>query len=56
MKMEIYKIDFGGGSIYLRALNGREVVCRDKTVAMSRKRLLAFIDTAQELGLKAGKL
>lgn len=54
--MEIYKIEFGGGSIYLRALNDREVVCRDKTVAMPRKRLLEFVAIAQELGLKAGKL
>lgn len=55
-RIEIYKIDFGSGSIYFQVLNDNEVVCLDKTVTMPKQRLLDFIATAKVLGLNAGKI
>lgn len=55
-RIEIYKIDFGTGSIYFQTLNDNEVVCLDKTVTMPKQRLLDFIATAKVLGLNAGKV
>lgn len=51
-----YYVDFGVGTVYFQAIDDNTIVCHDKQVTMPLQRFIDFINTAKELGLKAGKL
>lgn len=52
----IYYINFGGGTIYFKVVDNNTIVCYDKSITMPLQRFIDFINTAKELGLKAGIL
>lgn len=55
MEQKTYYLDTGNDRIYFNVI-GCETVCRDTTSRVSEDKLITFLQTAKELGLKAGSL
>ena len=55
MEQKTYYLDTGNDRVYFNVI-GSETVCRDTTSRVSEDKLITFLQTAQELGLKAGSL
>lgn len=51
-----YHLDTGNSTVYFKVLSDTEIVCNDKKVIIPIDKFLDFIHTANELGLKAGKV
>ena len=50
-----YYLDTGNDRVYFNVI-GSETVCRNTTSRVSEDKLITFLQTAKELGLKAGSL
>lgn len=55
MEHEVYFIDTGHSRVYFSVVDG-VVSCCGKATAVSYDDFIKFIHTAQELGLRAGKI
>ncbi|WP_370790326.1 hypothetical protein [Leyella stercorea] len=55
MEQKTYYLDTGNDRVYFNVI-GCETVCRDTTSRVSEDKLITFLQTAKELGLKAGSL
>lgn len=55
MEHETFYIDTGNDRVYFNVIDGT-IVCRDKTSAVPYKKLITFLQTAKELGMKVGKI
>lgn len=55
MEQKTYYLDTGNDRVYFNVIDC-ETVCRDTTSRVSEDKLITFLQTAQELGLKAGSL
>lgn len=51
-----YRLDTGDSAVYFKVLSDTEIACGGKTVTMPIGKFLDFIHTANELGLKAGRV
>lgn len=55
MEQKTYYLDTGNDCVYFNVIDC-ETVCRDTTSRVSEDKLITFLQTAKELGLKAGSL
>ena len=55
MEQKTYFLDTGNDRVYFNVI-GSETVCRGITSRVSEDKLITFLQTAKELGLKAGSL
>lgn len=55
MERKTYYLDTGNDRVYFNVI-GSETVCRNTTSRVSEDKLITFLQTAKELGLKAGSL
>ena len=55
MEQKTYYLDTGNDRVYFNGI-GSETVCRTTTSRVSEDKLITFLQTAKELGLKAGSL
>lgn len=55
MEQKTYYLDIGNDRIYFNVI-GSETVCRNTTSRVSEDKLITFLQTAKELGFKAGSL
>lgn len=55
MEQEIFYLDTGNDRIYFNVIDGT-IVCHDKTSAVPYEKLITFLQTAKELGMKVGKI
>lgn len=53
---EVYFLDTGKNKVYFNILSDTKISCNHRIYTMPIEKFIDFIHTANELGLKAGKM